>query len=66
MLPQWPRVVWATTLQFPSNGAAIADGLEQMVAEAAVRAMTQIRLLIMGVLLFDFMASICPFDDRPA
>jgi hypothetical protein len=49
MLPQWPRVVWATTLQFPSNGAAIADGVEQMVAEAAVRAMAQIRLPIMEV-----------------
>jgi hypothetical protein len=49
-------VVWATTLQFPSNGEAFADGVEQMVAEAAARAMTQIRLPmpIMGVLLFDF------------
>src|SRR5262245_42635987 len=49
MLPQWPCVVWATTL--PSNGAAIADGVEQMVAEAAARAMAQIRLPIIGVLL---------------
>jgi hypothetical protein len=44
MLPQWPWVVSATTLQFPSNDAAIVDGVEQMVAEAAVRAMAQIRL----------------------
>src|SRR5262249_41215439 len=52
----WPWVVWASTLQFPSNGEAIADGVEQMVAEAAARAMAQIRLpmSIMGVLLFDF------------
>jgi hypothetical protein len=48
MLPQWPWVVWATTLQFPSNDAAIADGVEQMVAEAAARAMAQIRLPTMG------------------
>jgi hypothetical protein len=54
MLPQWPWVVWATTLQFPSKGEAIADGVEQMVAEAAARAMAQIRSPIMGVLLFDF------------
>ena len=26
MLPQWRWVVWATTLQFPSNGEAIAEG----------------------------------------
>jgi hypothetical protein len=51
MLPQWPWVVWASTLQFPSNDAAIADGVEQMVAEAATRAMAQIRLPIIGVLL---------------
>ena len=44
MLPQWPWVVWATTLQFPSNDAAIADGVEQMAAEAATRAVTQIRI----------------------
>jgi predicted ATPase len=25
MLSQWPRVVWANTIQFPSNGAAIAN-----------------------------------------
>jgi hypothetical protein len=54
MLPQWPRVVWATTLQLPSKGEALADGVEQMVAEAAARAMAQIRLPIMGVLLLDF------------
>src|SRR5262245_15948357 len=55
MLPQWPWVVWASTLQFPSNGEAIADGVEQMVAEAAARAMAPIRLPmpIMGVLLTD-------------
>ena len=29
----------ATTLQFPSNGEAIADGVEKKVAEAAARAM---------------------------
>jgi hypothetical protein len=43
-VPQWPWVVWATTLQFPSNDAAIADGVEQMAAEAATRAVTQIRI----------------------
>ena len=58
MLPQWPWVVWATTLQFPSNGEAIADGVEQMVAEAAARAMAQIRLPIIGVLLNDFAAQL--------
>jgi hypothetical protein len=26
MLPQWRWMVWATTLQFPSNGEAIAEG----------------------------------------
>jgi hypothetical protein len=41
-------MVWATTLQFPSNGEAIADGVEQMVAEAATRAIAQIRLPTMG------------------
>src|SRR5262249_36523546 len=52
MLPQWPWVVWATTLQFPSNDeAAIADGMEQIIAEAAARASAQIRFLIMGSLL---------------
>jgi hypothetical protein len=51
MLPQWPWVVWASTLQFPSNDAAIADGVEQTVAEATTRAMAQLRLPIMGVLL---------------
>jgi hypothetical protein len=60
MLPQWPRVVWATTLQFPSKGAAIAEGAEQMIAEAAVRAMAQIRLPIMEVPLGWFRGSICP------
>jgi hypothetical protein len=54
MLPQWPWVVWGTTLQFPSNDEAIADGMEQTVAEAATRVMAQIRLpTIGGVLLFD-------------
>ena len=56
MFPQWPCVVWATTLRVPSNGEAIANGVEQMVAEAAARAMAQIRLPIMGILLFDFAA----------
>jgi hypothetical protein len=51
MLSQWPRVVWATTLQFPSNGAASADGAQQMIAEATVRVMARIRLSIMKVLL---------------
>jgi hypothetical protein len=60
MLPQWPWVVWATTLQFPSNDAAIADG--QMVAEAAARAMAQIRLPIIGVLLFDFVPPFRPME----
>ena len=40
----------ATTLQFPSNGEAIADGVEKKVVEAAARAMAEIRLPIMGVL----------------
>jgi hypothetical protein len=62
MLPQWPWVVWATTLQFPSNDAAIADGVKQMVAEAAARAMAQIRLPIMGVLLFDFVPPFRPME----
>jgi hypothetical protein len=46
-------VVWASTLQFPSNDAAIADGVEQIVAEAAATATAQIRLQmsIMGCLL---------------
>jgi hypothetical protein len=57
MLPQWPRVVWATTLQFPSKGAAIADAVEQMIAEAAARAKAQIRLTIMAVSLVGFVAS---------
>src|SRR5262249_2232695 len=48
MLPQWPWVVWATTLQFPSNDEAMADGVEQTVAEAAARAMAQMRLPIIG------------------
>src|SRR5262249_41340935 len=48
MLPQWPWVVWATTLQFPSNDEAMVDGVEQTVAEAAASAMAQTRLLIMG------------------
>ena len=26
MLPQWRWVLWATTLQFPPNGEAIAEG----------------------------------------
>ena len=42
----------ATTLQFPSNGEAIADGVEKKVVEAAARAMAEIRLPIMGVLRF--------------
>jgi hypothetical protein len=46
MLPQWPWVVWATALQFPSNGEAIADGVKKKVAEAAARAMAEIRLPI--------------------
>jgi hypothetical protein len=57
MLPQWPWVVWATTLQFPSNDEAIADGVKQIVAEAAARAMAQIRLPIMGLLLFHLTAA---------
>lgn len=51
MLPQWPRVVSATMLQFPSNLAAIAGGAEQMIAEAADRTMVHIRLPIMGILI---------------
>ena len=41
----------ATTIQFPSNDEATADGVEKKVAEAAARAMAEIRLPIMGVLL---------------
>jgi hypothetical protein len=62
MLSQWPRVVWATTLQFPSNGAAIADGAEPIIAQAAARAIAQIRLPIMGIPLFGFVTSICPLN----
>jgi hypothetical protein len=51
MVPHWPRVVSATMLQFPSTLAAIAGGAEQMIAEAADRAMVHIRLPIMGVLI---------------
>jgi hypothetical protein len=47
-------VVCATTLQFPSNGEAIADGVTKTVAEAATRKMAQIRLPIIGVLQFPF------------
>src|SRR5262245_40482510 len=52
MLPQWPWVVCATTLQFPSNGEAIADDVEEIVAEAAAKALAEIRLPIIGVLQF--------------
>jgi hypothetical protein len=55
MISQWPRVVWAITLQFPSNGAAIANGAEQIV-KATVRAMAEIRLPIIGAL-------ICPMGN---
>ena len=48
---QWPLVVTATMLQFPSNGAAIADGAEQMIAKTVDRAKARIRLPIMEVLL---------------
>jgi hypothetical protein len=51
-------VVWATTLQFPSNGDAIAEGLEQMVAKAAAKAVAQMRLPIIGVLLFPVLGDI--------
>ena len=37
----------AATLQFPSNGEAIADGVTKTVAEAATREKAQIRLPIM-------------------
>jgi hypothetical protein len=60
MLPQWPWVVWATTLQFPSNDEAIADG--QMVAEAAIRAMPQTRLPIMGEPSVDFVLPFRPWN----
>ena len=37
--PQWPLVVTATMVQFPSNWAAIAGGVEQqMIAKAIDRA----------------------------
>jgi hypothetical protein len=51
MVPQWPRVVAATMLQFPSNLAALAGGAEHVIAEAADRMMVHVRLPIMGVLI---------------
>src|SRR5262245_50903286 len=48
MVPQWPRVVAATMLQFPSSLPAVAGGTEQMTANAAVSKMARVRLLIMG------------------
>jgi hypothetical protein len=45
--PQWPWVVTATMLQFPSNLAAIAGGAEQMIAKTVGRAKTHLRLAIM-------------------
>jgi hypothetical protein len=51
MVPQWPRVVAASMLQFPSSLAALAGGAEQMTTEAADRMMVHVRLPIMGVLI---------------
>jgi hypothetical protein len=50
MLPQWPLVVTANMLQFPSKWAAIAGRAEQMIAKAIDRAKAHIRLPIMKVL----------------
>jgi hypothetical protein len=52
MVPQWPRVVAATMLQFPSNLAALAGGAEHVIAEAADRMMVHVRLPIMGGLIW--------------
>ena len=51
MLPQWPLVVTASMLQFPSNPAAIAGTAEQTIAKAVHRAKAHRRLLIMNVLI---------------
>ena len=51
MLPQWPLVVTANMLQFPSNWAAIAGGAEQMVAKANDRAKAHRQLPVMKVLI---------------
>lgn len=48
IVPQWPRVVWATMLQLPSYRAALAGGAEEMIAEAAIRATVRIGVPIMG------------------
>ncbi len=48
MYPQWPRVVSATMLQYPSNRAAAAGSAEQIIAEAANKATLLIRLPIIG------------------
>jgi hypothetical protein len=50
MLPQWPLVVTATMLQFPSNWAAIAGRAEQRIGKAIDRAKAHIRLPIMKVM----------------
>jgi hypothetical protein len=50
MVPQWPRVVSATMLQFPSYLAAIAGVTAQIIAEAPDTTMVNIRWSIMGVL----------------
>ena len=51
MLPQWPLVVTANMLQFPSNWAAIAGSAEQMIAKAIDRTKAHRRLPIMTVLI---------------
>jgi hypothetical protein len=70
MLPQWPAVVWATMVQFPSKRApvaderaAIADGVEQMIAEAATSATVHIGLPIMGVPLYGLYGFVASIQD---
>src|SRR5262245_7418330 len=50
MVPQWPRVVSATMLQFPSYLAAIAGVANQIMAEAPDTTRVNRRLSIMGAL----------------
>jgi hypothetical protein len=44
ILPQWPLVVTASMLQFPSNWAADTGGAQQMITNAVDRAKAHIRL----------------------
>jgi len=51
IVPQWPLVVTATMLQFPSNWDAIAGGTEEMIAKAVDKAKAYVRLASIGVLI---------------